>query len=73
MKISSVNCVQNNNSFDRRGARTVEKNFERPLNMEDKMLMSMKCLGVLGVAAATNVILKENGIDLLKLAKRTIK
>lgn len=74
MKISSINNVQNNNTaFDRRMVRPVEKKIERPMNMEDKMVMSMKCLGILGVAAATNVILKEQGFDAFKMAKNCVK
>ena len=74
MKISSINNVQNNNAaFDRRLARPVEKRIERPMNMEEKMVMGMKCLGILGVAAAANVILKENGFDAAKMAKNCFK
>lgn len=70
-----MSSIQNSStSFDRRvTVKPAEKAVERPMNMEDKMVLGMKCLGILGAAAVTNVILKENGFDVAKAAKNCIK
>ncbi len=75
MLVSSITSIQNNNTvFNRRPAvKPVEPKLERPMNMEDKMVLGMKCLGIIGAAAVTNVILKENGYDVFKMAKNGIK
>ena len=73
MKISSINCAQNNYSFNNKFIKPVETRALRPMNTEDKVVLSAKCISAIGVVGAANIILKENGLDLFKIAKSGLK
>ena len=67
MKISSINCIQNNNNVYRRkySEPSIAK-AKSKMPVEDKLMFGIQCLGAITTASLINVVLKENNIDLGK-------